>query len=106
MYPGSMAASLDRWTLAVDAIVEPPNPDTQVPSDDDADGEDGDGGGNADDPAEAANRDPSRQRRPRRLPAAVRRRASAVERVVPSSGDRPGCRLSHDFFEAVLPYLS
>lgn len=71
------------------------------------DGGDGDIGDSADDPAEAANRDPPRRRRPLRLPEAkVRRGASAAERVAPFSGDRPGCRLIRGFFEACRPYLS
>lgn len=95
--------SPDRWTPA-GVFAVPPVQDVRVPSDDDGDGG-GDDGGTADDPAEAANRDPLRQRRPRHLPAMVRRRASAAERLVPSSGDRPGCHLIRGFFEADQPYL-
>lgn len=78
-----------------------------MPSDDDGDGDD-DNGGNADDPAEAANRDPLQRRRPRHRPEAkVRRRgASAAEKAAPSSGDRPGCHLIRGSFEACRPYLS
>lgn len=93
-----------RWTPA-GAFAVPPVPDVRVPSDDDGDGG-GDDGGTADDPAEAANRDPLRQRRPQRRPVTVRRPAPAAERLVPSSGDRPGCHLIRDFFEADRPYLS
>lgn len=101
--PEPTGTSPDRWTPA-GAWVVPPVPGARGPSDDDADGGDGDDG-TADDPAEAANRDPLRRRRPRRRPGQVRRRASAVERLVPSSGDRPGCRLIRDSFEACRPYL-
>lgn len=102
-YPEPRTTSLDSW-MPGGAIAEPPNPDAQVPS---GDGGDGDTDDSADDPAEAANRDPPRLRRPLRLPEAkVRRGASAAERVAPSSGDRPGCRLIRDSFEACRPYLS
>ena len=93
-----------RWTPA-GVFAVPPVPDVRVPSDDDDGDGGGDDGGTADDPAEAANRDPLRQRRPRRRPVTVRRPASAAERLVPSSGDRPGCHLIRDFFEADRPYL-
>lgn len=102
-YPEPRTTSLDSW-MPGGAIAEPPNPDAQVPS---GDGGDGDTDDSADDPAVAANRDPPRLRRPLRLPEAkVRRGASAAERVAPSSGDRPGCRLIRDSFEACRPYLS
>lgn len=102
-YPGPRTASPDRWTPG-GAIAEPPDPDARVSS---GDGGDGDTDDSADDPAEAANRDPPRRRRPLHLPEAkVRRVASAAERVAPSSGDRPGCRLIRGSFEACRPYLS
>jgi len=102
-YPGPKATSpADSWMPA--GASGAPDSDARVPSDDG----DGDGSGDSvDDPAEAANRDPLRRQRPRRRPVVkVRRWSSAAERVAPSSGDRPGCPLIHDFVEAYLPYLS
>lgn len=63
----------DRWTPAGEFAV-PPVPDARGSSDDDGDGG-GDDGGTADDPAEAANRDPLLRPRPPRRPVTVRRRA-------------------------------
>lgn len=104
-YLGPRATSPDSWLLA-GAIAGPPDPDARVPSGDD--GDDGGNGDSADDPAEAANRDPPRRRRPRRLPVAKVRRlgASAVERVAPSSGDRPGCHLIRGSSAVCRLYLS
>lgn len=70
--PVPTETSPDRWTPA-GAFAVPPVPDVRLPSDDGGDGG-GDDGGTADDPAEAANRDPLRRPRPRRRPETVRRR--------------------------------
>lgn len=55
-----------------------------------------------DDPVVAANRDRLQHQRPRDQSAAALpwQRASAVESVEPFSGDRPGCPLIRDSFEA------
>lgn len=108
--PVPTAANPDSCrTMAVacaSIAAEPPDPDARGPSDDVRDDDGDDDGDSADDPAEAANRDPLLRLRPQRRPALVRQRASLVERVEPSSGDRPGCRLIRGSFEADRPYLS
>lgn len=105
--PVPTAANPDKYRtpVACASFADPPDPDARGSSDDVRDGG-GDDGGSADDPAEAANRDPLLRRRPRRRPELGRRRTSLVERVEPSSGDRPGCRLIRGSFEADRPYLS